>query len=519
MSIGPAVGNIGWFAASLPELRRFKRDAKDLEAAQVARLRQYLSVNANTAFGRQHGFADIRDFSQYAQRVPPRNYEDLQPWIKRIAKGEGEVLSIDPVRLFEPTSGSSGAAKLIPFTKSLQREIRQAVAVWAAQNFIMQPNLFLGRAYWSLTPQMPPAQTDSVVPIGFDADSAYLGGVAQRLINLALVSDPTLRDERDMDRFWHSTLLMLLLCDDLRLVSVWHPSFLSLLVEKLRKHWPLLLRDLAGRAPVRAGFLQDCGCDDLRQIWPKLQLISCWADGHAKESIPGIETFFPGVAIQPKGLMATEGVITLPLANHRPLAIRSHVFEFLDENDNVFAPWQLQQGQEYSVLLTTGGGLYRYQLGDRVAVDGFYRQVPSLRFLGRDKQVSDYFGEKLNETFVARLLDELLSTYGLQPRFSMLALDDSRSPPAYVLFLETEAAIPDALAAQLEAKLSENPHYALCVRLGQLGEAQISRIRGNGFEIYSNRLARKGLRIGDIKPTPLSRYSGWSRFFDAGGKD
>ena len=514
MNTGAAVGNLGWLAASLPEYRRFIRDAGHPETAQRAQLEHYLQRNADTAFGRHYDFAGIRGPDEYAERVPIQAYEDFEPWIDRIAKGEAGVLTADPVRLFEPTSGSSGPSKLVPYTAALQREIRQAVAAWSSQNFLSQPGLLFGRAYWSLTPQMSlPERPGSAVPIGFDEDSAYLGGIAQRLINRTLVADPALRDLHDMDAFWRSTLLMLLRSTDLRLVSVWHPSYLVLLVERLREQWDSLLGDLDGTDPRRAGELRSAGCDDLRRIWPGLRLISCWADGHAAATVERLDALFPGASIQPKGLIATEGVVTIPISNRRPLAIRSHYFEFLDEGGNARGAWQLEAGKTYSVLLTTGGGFYRYRLGDLVGVDGFYRGTPSLKFLGREGPVSDFRGEKISEGFAGQVIRDVLEARRIVSRFSMLAVDTEASPPAYVLYLETDTSVTQELAQQLERALCANPHYELCVRLGQLGKAGVARIGGSGFDLYSKRLSEMGMRIGDIKPTPLSRHSGWSRFF------
>ncbi len=240
MNAGAVIGNLGWFAASLPEYRRFKRDAYKVEETQRRQLRYYLKQNAETAFGREHGFANIDSWEEYSDRVPLRGYDEFEPWISRIAAGKIGVLTTDPVRLFEPSSGSSGPAKLIPYTQSLQREIRQAVALWSAHNFLSQPDLLLGRAYWSLTPQMNvPQSVESVIPVGFDEDSAYLGGIAQHLINRTLATHPALLHVNDMEKFWHLTLLMLLQCPDLRLISVWHPSYLQLLIERLRNNWTL----------------------------------------------------------------------------------------------------------------------------------------------------------------------------------------------------------------------------------------------------------------------------------------
>jgi hypothetical protein len=514
MNVGAAVGNLGWLAASLPEYRRFTRAAGNPEATQRARLEHYLRQNADTAFGRYYDFTSIHSPGEYAGRVPVQDYDAFEPWIDRIANGEDRVLTADPVRLFEPTSGSSGPSKLVPYTASLQQEFRQVVAAWSSRNFLSQPGLLFGRAYWSLTPQMSlPERPGSAVPIGFDEDSAYLGGVAQKLINRTLVADPALRDLHDMDAFWRSTLLMLLRSADLRLISVWHPSYLVLLIERLREQWDSLLGDLDSMDPRRAGELRSAGCDDLQRIWPGLRLISCWADGHAAATAADLATLFPGVTIQPKGLIATEGVVTIPFGNRRPLAIRSHYFEFLDESGEARGAWQLEAGKTYSVVLTTGGGFYRYRLGDLVEVDGFYRGTPSLKFVGREGAVSDLRGEKISEEFAGQVIRDVLEAGHIASPFSMLAVDTDASPPAYVLYLETDSSFTPELAQQLERQLSANPHYELCVRLGQLDRARVERIGGNGFELYSQRLSEMGMRIGDIKPTPLSHHSGWSRFF------
>lgn len=515
VNAGALAGNLSWLAASLPEYRRFNRDAKNLENVQRRRLANYLKRNSDSAFGLEHDFARIRSWEEYSERIPIRNYDEFEPWISRISNGEQRVLSKDPVRLFEPSSGSSGPAKLIPYTRSLQREIRQAVAVWSAGNFLSQPALLSGRAYWSLTPQIKSVKpSKSVIPVGFDEDSAYLGGITQRLIKRTLVTHPSLCQVRDMETFWRLTLLMLLKSPDLRFISVWHPSFLGLLIQRLRENWSSLIEDLEaipGNA-ARARELATLGCDDLLGIWSELQLISCWADGHSSSYARKLATLFPGVAIQGKGLVATEAIVTLPFRELRPLAIRSHVFEFLDDDDRVRAPWQLEKGGIYTVVVTTGGGLYRYRLGDRVEVEEFFFDVPSLRFLGKDDQVSDFYGEKLNENFVAATLQKVFSQNNVDPIFALLAIEETRVPPAYVLYVETEIELPESLAQQLDIELRANPHYNLCVDLGQLGNTQVVRVRHNAFDLYTKRLSNMGMRIGDIKPTALSLHSGWHRF-------
>lgn len=531
MMAAPAIGNLGWLAASAPEYGRYRRDATRVERVQRARLATYLERNAVTAFGRAHGFARISCWEDYAERVPAQSYDDVAPYIERIARGEEHVLTADPVRLFEPSSGSSGPAKWIPYTHTMQQEIRRAVAVWATALFRSHPGLLLGPAYWSLTPQLAAPAGNSRIPVGFDEDSAYLGGLAQRLVRSALVTHPALRRMRDIDQFLDATLLLLLQHRDLRLISVWHPSFLTLLVQRLRGNWAALAVRVGtgltggqhgidiGGDPVRARELERIGGPDPQRIWPHLGVISCWADAHAEAYVPRVGELFPGVCIQAKGLVATEAFVTVPLGDQRPLAIRSHVFEFIDENGHSHPPWLLTVGQRYEVLVTTGGGLYRYRLGDRVEVDGFFRGIPSLRFLGKEDQVSDYFGEKLTEPFVTSVLERVLADTGAPPpEFSLLAMDERTTPPAYTLYVESAGDSAAATAAALERALRKNPHYDYCRRIGQLGAATVTRVGPGAYDRYAMRLTATGMRLGDIKPVSLSPLSDWQNWLLESGR-
>jgi hypothetical protein len=349
-----------------------------------------------------------------------------------------------------------------------------------------------GRAYWSLTPPANQEQvTESQIPIGFDDDSAYLGGIAQRLARLSVAAPQGLRLVTDTEEFWRTTAEYLSTCRDLRIISAWHPSFVMLLRDKVREH---------------------LGSDD--NPWPHLGLISCWGDVQAAALLPDLQAAFPGVRIQPKGLLATEGVVTFPFGNRRPLAVRSHFFEFIDAGGAAQPAWDLHEGEEYQVVMTTGGGLYRYALRDRVVVDGYYRDTPSLEFIGKSDNVVDHRGEKLSEDFVLACINETLVELSVEAPFAMLAPNFAEDPPGYTLYIESATDLPATLRDTLEQKLQRGYHYALCRRLGQLRPADVCRVRGPAFEAYAEALTARGMRLGDIKPTPLSRYGDWSDRFD-----
>ena len=211
-------------------------------------------------------------------------------------------------------------------------------------------------------------------------------------------------------------------------------------------------------------------------------------------------------------MLATEAFVSIPFRGLHPLAIGSHFYEFADAHGAVRLAHELQRGETYTVIVTTGSGLWRYRLGDLVEVDGFIERTPSLRFLGRGDSVSDLCGEKLAETFVTRAIEAASAGCGLSPRFAMLAPESEAGHWHYTLFVEGDA--PAALASQLDTELRTNPHYALCRDLGQLGPIQVSCVASGAYQILCATAAAEGRRLGEVKPQSLSSRSDWRRRFE-----
>ena len=229
---------------------------------------------------------------------------------------------------------------------------------------------------------------------------------------------------------------------------------------------------------------------------------------------------FPRVEFQPKGLLATEGIISIPLLDCAApaLAVQSHFFEFLElSNDSssrsspsVRLAHELELGAKYQILLTTAGGFYRYRLGDEVMVVGFEAQCPLLRFLGRGDLVSDLVGEKLTEPHVREVIDRALTCVGETARFALLAPADD--PPArYRLYIQLCNSSSDrnrlvALELAVESGLAENPHYRYAVGLGQLAPVEVCLLDTDGpsaHEILEQLCIARGQKIGNVKPVAL----------------
>jgi hypothetical protein len=264
--------------------------------------------------------------------------------------------------------------------------------------------------------------------------------------------------------------------------------------------------------------------EKLKRLWPRLALISCWADGGSARYLRQLEELFPHVEVQPKGLLATEAIVSFPLID-RPgaaLAIRSHFFEFIAANGSrteLRTADQLERGGKYQVVVTTGGGLYRYRLGDVVEVVGFENQCPLVRFIGRADRVSDLVGEKLSEAHVREVLDHAFAAHHIAPRFSMLVpVSDLRCYRLYLQEVDRQStpALLDSLAESIELGLEKNPYYRHAIQMRQLGQLEIVPLAAWGesaWAVYERVCLARGQRLGDIKPAILHDWSGWPEAF------
>ncbi len=555
MNAAASIANGLWLAMSLGAARRFARALDEPLVAQDTWLRRQLARHAQSDFGRTHEFADIRSAADFARRVPLTDYAGVEPFVQRITRGQRDVLACGRVTHLAPTSGSSGARKLIPFSAALQEGFSAAVRAWMVDLARRRPGLVGGPAYWSVSPLAEPDdeqgalrgppeaplraapafdmltdtprgarardEAPAAIPVGFADDADYLGGLMAWLVRQALAVPASLRYVRDMPAFWGLTLLCLLRHRDLRLISVWHPSFLDLLVGAAEASWPALLDGVASgecpwvdalppnarascRAasdPIRAAELRRIGPADWPRWWPQLQVLSCWGEQAAESGYARLRNRVPGVLVQAKGLLATEAVVTIPFGAHRPLAVTSHFFEFVDERGDIRRAHELARGERYEVVVTNGGGLWRYRLGDVVECTGHLRRTPSLRFLGRAGNVSDLRGEKLSEAFVAQTLRSLWPGEAT-PTYCALRARASNGTAGYELLVSAEAmTIPSTeLGASLEVALGANPHYALARRLGQLEPVRVIPV---ATDMARMELAAQRGRLGDAKPAVL----------------
>jgi hypothetical protein len=485
-----------WQKATLSSFNAMLKAAQEPERIWKHKQQRLWENIKNTAYGRR--------FSGWEQ-LPVAGWAELAPFVERVIAGDDQVLTQENPVFFERTSGSSGTDKLIPYTPALRAEFSAATSAWLHDLYRAKAPLQQTRAYWSISPAArPPACTPTGVPIGLVDDTEYLSPLERFAARRLMAVSGSLARVQGIAEWRRATLNQLLIAEDLGFISIWSPTFLARLLEPLAIDLPFLNPEARKRAETALA-----SPNLLKSLWPRLGLISCWTEGAAASQLGFVERY--GIEIQPKGLLATEGVTTIPLysdpsgkirsESRNVIAITAHVHEFLEE-DRILKPWELEEGGSYRVLLSTGAGFLRYDLGDRVQVSGWWGRLPILRFLGRS-QTSDLVGEKLGIIEVETVLKTLPAPF---------ALLVPCSPPGYRLFIEHPEA--EKLAFQVEHALLRHYHYRYARELGQLGPVQGFSIE-RGWEHYVAFRLGQGARLGDIKPLWFDpRLLDWKQVFE-----
>lgn len=484
------------------EYRRFSVPC-DIKKVQEKYLSELLHKNRNTVYGKKYSFKSIKSYEDFVKNVPLTVYEDYEPYIEAMADGEENILTSQKLKLFELTSGSSGGKKMIPYTEALSREFLRGIKPWLYDIGKSVRGSSYGKSYWSITPVTEGKSfTKGGISVGFEEDSEYFGAVARAVMNRLFAVNPSVKFSEDMQDFYFKTASQLICCRELSLISVWNPTFLTILCDFISDN----AEKLSASLPLerREDFLRAASEKRFDKVFPKLAVISCWADGSAADHVPSLQRLFPEVLIQPKGILATECFISFPLCGEEGsrLSVYSHFFEFRSMTDGqIVTADRLAEG-EYEVIVTTGGGFYRYCIGDIIKVlKVFEDRPPLIRFLRRNGISVDMFGEKLTEDFVRSVCIKL----GASENFCMLAPDGNR----YCLYTDSEKISRE----ELDALLCESYHYNYCRRLGQLRMAQVRVVRKDPARTYIERLTSEGMRAGDIKPSYLSAKKDWEKYF------
>jgi hypothetical protein len=233
-----------------------------------------------------------------------------------------------------------------------------------------------------------------------------------------------------------------------------------------------------------------------RDFWPEMSVISVWTGGSVGVYLPNVRDYFGDRAVfRDHGLSASEGRITTPIADGSSAGLldyNTHYYEFIPEEEHenpqptVLEAHELEEGQNYYILLTTLSGLYRYDIHDVVQCVGFVGTCPLLNFLNKGAHFSSMTGEKLSEFQVMRAVPDALKDVGLSIEHFTLA-PVAGQPAHYALLVEEELddEVSKKLARRVDARLAEvNCEYEDRLASTRLGPVQVQRVPKGSWTAY-----------------------------------
>jgi hypothetical protein len=548
------VGRLLLWVKAPRSLRHFKALCRTPVQAQDRLLRQILEANADTEFGRRHGFGGLTSFQQFQERVPISTYEDLEPYITAEMNGQPNQLTKDPPVLFTTTSGTTGSRKYIPMTREGKRAKSHLTWLWFCGMYRDHPGIVGGRILSVVSPEVE-SYAPSGVPCGAESGHGYrtMPGPVRSMYTAPY---PVFAIEDYEAKYY--TLLRLAAGQNISCIATVNPSTVLLLGDRLAQHTEPIIRDVRDGAlssefsapqelrdalhlrpdPERARRLERAAAAAggvLRPglAWPELAAIGCWKGGTVGAYLAKFDTYFPqGPPVRDFGYYATELRGSVPLSDQGDagvIAIGTNVLEFHPAGEDrapqgreLLRVEQLEAGQRYFVYVTNASGLYRYEMNDIVEVAGHYGKTPLIRFIQKGKGVVSFTGEKLYEVQVIAAVDKALAA--LRGRYHFIAavaeLVDGTSP-RLIFLTEFDDPIADhdgsAMVDHLDAALGEeNDEYLTKRKSLRYGAPVIRVVRSGEFDRYRRRMVETGQRAdGQFKILRLTSDTSFAAEFTA----
>jgi len=540
---GKFFNNLFLKAAALVTQRHWTRwhalTAKPREI-QNQLLLNILSRNRSTGFGRDYHFDQIRSLADYRKQVQIGDYERLRPYVERVKNGAANVLTNAPVLMFTMTSGSTGEPKLIPVTETTRDNHRELTRLWYYRAYLDHPGFLSAKLLGVVSPAIE-GRTPGGIPFG--AASGLIYQSSPRWIKNAYVVPYAVSEIKDFEAKYY-LIMRLALEHEISFFGTPNPSTILRLVETADRCKEEIIRDICdgtianrwnvskeirsklafglttnvARARDLEKFASQHGKLRPKEYWPRLQLIGCWKGGTVGIRLREFDRWFAeGTPVRDLGYMASEAQISLPISEAGSagiLAIDKNFYEFIPEseigsaNPIALTCAELEEGKYYYLILTTPGGLYRYDINDVVCVAGFYNQTPLIEFARKGRDVTNITGEKLHVNQVIRAIEQAQSATGLAVQHFRAFADVEKS--RYVFLVEFDGSGPTEeslshLLRELDAHLHElNVEYAQKRESRRLGAPVLWVMKPGWFERKAHAALQRGGRDVQFKAQLLS---------------
>jgi hypothetical protein len=492
-------------------LRRFLADAGRAREIQHRTLLRKIARNADSNFGRAYRFAELRTVADVRKRLPILAYEEHQAYLERVLEGDTTALFSPGTRvlMFAMTSGTTGEPKRLPITAELFREYCAGWRLWGAGVYGDHREL-MGTKTLQLTSDWQQFRAPCGAPCG--QISGLAATTRPRVARKMFLPPPVANQIHDPAAKHYAALRFALAESRVGMIITANPSTLVEFARRANEQCESLIRDLyngtlscnapahvrralanriAKRDPARARQLERLVDEHGRLLpmhaWPKLSVLAVWTGGSVGVFLPQLAELYGHTAVRDHGLSASEGRMSIPLADNTAAGLLDfyhHFFEFIPVEEYggpqpiVLEAHELEPGRDYFIVMTTAGGLYRYDIHDVVRCVGYEGQAPLIEFLNKGKNFSSLTGEKLSEHQAIRAVEKSFRELHLPVEpFTLAPVVEDH--PRYVLLVEQGAHRGRAaeLAAHVQVNLARlNEEYAAKTNSGRLLSVEIREL-------------------------------------------
>jgi len=543
--------NIAYYALKIlgTKARAFERATKDPALAQKKILSEILLRNQNTEYGKEYAFSGIKSREDYQKQIPLNSYETLRPYMEKMTKGINSILTSDKPIFFSITSGSSGKPKLVPVTKHSSQKKSDVTDLWAYYIYRDHPKVLNGKVLAIVSPEID-GYTECGLPYGAESGHGY------KHLTPAIRSFYALPYEvfeiKNYDARYYA-ILRIAAEQNITTIATMTPSTIILLCQRLDDLGETLADDIEKGMisakfdiskdirekiekplkanPEKASFIRAVLKEKKslfpKYIWPELELIECWKRGTEGLYLKEFPKYFGDVPVRDFGYFSSEARSSIPMSDAGAggvLAINANFYEFIPKEDidkkkkRILFADQLEKDREYFIVITSPGGLYRYNIDDLIRVDGFFNKTPVIEFVQKGTNVTSVTGEKLYESQVVEALEKASSEKALSIKFFSATIEFGKLP-RYVFLVEFNKNLSHEVKREflksVDHRLSGlNEEYEFNRNSQELGKPVLKVVRAGGFQKFREKRVKEGMHDSQFKIPKLTSDREFHKKFD-----
>lgn len=515
----------------------FVNKTRHPEAVQEQFLFSLLQAYRDTELGRKYKLGEIKTIDSFRDRIPVLPYSSYEPYTERIAKGEKNILTSDPVVYLNLTSGSTGTKKLIPVTRRFQNSLRQAnlTSIGFLNEALQSQKLQFGKLL----------ATNSVQLLGRTSGGIEYGPASVGVLRMGkflyeqLFAHPyeTLKPADTLTR--HYICLLFALQDPaMRGIGANFPMLVLRICNYLEQYAEQLIQDLQqgtiaswlnlepeirsklerrlSANPTRARQLREIlqleGRLTPKLAWQNLSFFVTARGGTSDFYFERFPSYFEDTPGFGAVYSSAEGTFSINHAlndDSSILAIASGFFEFIPEDQwevehpQTLLATEVKPGEQYRILTTNYSGFYRYDIGDVVEVVGFYEQAPLLVFRHRRGGLLSSTTEKTTEFHVTQVMQILQQQFNVALEDFCITLSENDFPAHYLVNIELapgqKLSNPQAFLASFDRTLSEVHTSYGVKRPEQVPSPRLRILAAGSFAILRQRQLQKGIPDSQLK--------------------